>query len=670
MPTLPSRDVLRAEFDAAVLELDRSRPGSNLTTDFYSRIGDSVFEAGYSALADTCGAEGKPKARLHVVSAPVGSGKTSFSLALVAAVTRLAEHCADAPFGCAYVVDQIPKADALYRELDALLPGKVAVWSTEHDVNCKHPEKLLKPAAQFSRDELPNFPVVVVTHKFFGGKNGHKAKMAHKDGGLRPRALTVVDERPEDVDVLVLQPSAAHRVRELVQRDEQHSPTVVPHMDELVRFMTERSLDAGGSLEKPTDAPEAWSVAERLAWFNTAEAENYVRANAGNTDVATVFGFAKSLGSGYAFIARSSGGTHFIGYESNLMVAPGMMLLDATADIDGVSQLCPWREVQEVPQARYDNLQIVHVPSYTKTKLYKLLKTAKERREYATWMVEIIKEHMEPGQKGLAVCKHTLFENENVPTWPQGDDKHKDRKRYTEDFGWDIEGRKLCATHWGTGIGVNTWKDVDVVFLFGEFHLQRQVSIAHAQGLQRHKSTEGALGRMKTLNSKAAAVDTLHEGHLLRVTKQMALRGRGRCYDEHGKCGEQKLVLAGFDLKRLLANAERLFPGAQITTSGKDTDGHRTRADALLEILGRPGLPNVVTTKWISQQMTVPWRDVGKHVKHMPAVQQGVAALGWTYDGRKGRGGSAFRRTRSGETPAGSAVSHSGALEALNPLQG
>ena len=90
MPTLPSRDVLRAEFDAAVLELDRSRPGSNLTTDFYSRIGDSVFEAGYSALADTCGAEGKPKARLHVVSAPVGSGKTSFSLALVAAVTRLA----------------------------------------------------------------------------------------------------------------------------------------------------------------------------------------------------------------------------------------------------------------------------------------------------------------------------------------------------------------------------------------------------------------------------------------------------------------------------------------------------------------------------------------------------------------------------------------------------
>jgi hypothetical protein len=37
MPNLPSqyRETLRREFDAAVIQLDQSRPGSVLTTDFY-----------------------------------------------------------------------------------------------------------------------------------------------------------------------------------------------------------------------------------------------------------------------------------------------------------------------------------------------------------------------------------------------------------------------------------------------------------------------------------------------------------------------------------------------------------------------------------------------------------------------------------------------------------
>src|SRR5882672_5321729 len=103
---LPDRASLRREFDAAVLEIDQSRPGSKLTTEFYSRIGDQVFEAGYSALADSFALFKNAavfdhdrwaysllrrhirQPRLHVVSAPVGSGKTSFSLAFIAAFVR------------------------------------------------------------------------------------------------------------------------------------------------------------------------------------------------------------------------------------------------------------------------------------------------------------------------------------------------------------------------------------------------------------------------------------------------------------------------------------------------------------------------------------------------------------------------------------------------------
>jgi hypothetical protein len=250
MPTMPTREQLRSEFDAAVQEIDQARSGSNLTSDFYARIGDSVFDAGFSALTDTCdhgGDRGSPERtkephRLHVVSAPVGSGKTSFAMALIASVVRLQQRCQDAPFGCLWVVDQMTKADEMYRDLNQLLPGKVAVWSTDHDRQCKHPTKVLQPAEKFTKEDLQHYAVVIVTHAFFGGKGSHKARQVLHGGRLHPRALTVIDERPDEVTVFDVEFSAAERVRELVKADERHAVTVGPHMDALVSFMFPRTF--------------------------------------------------------------------------------------------------------------------------------------------------------------------------------------------------------------------------------------------------------------------------------------------------------------------------------------------------------------------------------------------------------------------------------------------
>ena len=45
-----------------------------------------------------------------------------------------------------------------------------------------------------------------------------------------------------------------------------------------------------------------------------------------------------------AFIARHNKGknsVNFVGYDRALPRLPGMVLLDATADIDGVTKVCP-----------------------------------------------------------------------------------------------------------------------------------------------------------------------------------------------------------------------------------------------------------------------------------------------------------------------------------------
>src|SRR5215475_3944050 len=128
---IPDRDLLHREFDAAIIQLDQSRTKPMLTTTFYRSIGDSVFDAGYQALQDFAiyytPFHGSPCERMHVVSAPVGSGKTSFSVAFVAALVRLAEQDPMAPFGALVVVNQIGKADSTFRDLNALLPGKIAI---------------------------------------------------------------------------------------------------------------------------------------------------------------------------------------------------------------------------------------------------------------------------------------------------------------------------------------------------------------------------------------------------------------------------------------------------------------------------------------------------------------------------------------------------------------
>jgi hypothetical protein len=325
------------------------------------------------------------------------------------------------------------------------------------------------------------------------------------------------------------------------------------------------------------------------------------------------------------------------------------VLLDATADIDGITSLCPWRSHVKLPQASYANLSIVHAPSSTRQKLSTYLKLAKNRRAYVDWMKQTILAHTEPGQRGLVVCKKRLFDDRNVPDWSERDARFEKPETYQREYGWQLEGRKLCATHWGGfGIGVSTWRDADVVFLFDEFHRPRRVTIARAQGLMSAKATEGPLARMNTLNSKTAQVDRLHEGHLLRWTKQMALRGKGRNFDEHGVCGCQKVVCAGSSeqYERLVANAPQLFPGAKIATQGTSTA--ETYAEKLLVLLSRPGLPESISTKWIGEQVGTPWREWGRNVMKRPETQACLRSLGWSYAVSRGRGGAKLIRTATG----------------------
>ena len=261
-----------------------------------------MFNAGYAALSD-CHTDNR---RMHTVSAPAGAGKTSFSYALIAAVTRYAESNPDAPYGCVFVVDQINKADEVYRDLDALLPGKVAIWTTDHDINCKKPTKIEKPAAQFDRAYLRRYPVIVVTHKFYLGVNGHNARGVDRNGHFRQRALTIVDERPEEVDTFDIVLSEAQSVREALQ--EAH-PETTEHLDNLLRFMERYSYEPTNRLYRP--GIEVARDAIAISLYGSIQGRHRDLQAQAATKIAGIdrlFAFAKAMFQGCGFLDGISAG--------------------------------------------------------------------------------------------------------------------------------------------------------------------------------------------------------------------------------------------------------------------------------------------------------------------------------------------------------------------------
>lgn len=636
-PALPDRTELRTLYDAAIAEINAARNSNLLTTEFYNKTGDALFDVGCLALSDAI----TDTRWMHTVSSPPGGGKTSFSHAFVVAFTRYAENRPDAPYGTVLVVNEIEKADEVFRQLSSSLPGKVAVWTTDHDMGCREPQKVKAPAAKFRRRDLANFPVIVVTHKFYLGTRGHLARTVVRNGTNGVRALTVVDEKPDEVLTLEITIPEAEAVRDALRRDH---PETKDHLDALLKLMERHNYEQPNKLYRVGIELDAETIRNDLGWFRSKEAADLVRDASGISGIEKLFAFGKAMAVGRACVATNGIIPCFFGYQEQRVVdlTAGVILLDATADIDGIANIVSYRIKTETPAARYDNLEIVHVPQHTKKNLAEHLKTAANQRAYVEWMLTTITEHMQPNEKGLVICKKCLFDAERVPNWPEGDPGFQDPKSFTERYEWDVGGRKLCATHWGTGVGSNAWQDADVVFLFDEFFIPRWASAATTQGYRGHRVNEGDLGSMTSLKSKAKGVDSIADGNALRWMKQLALRGRARQYDENGVCGKQRLVV-GSDLKRFMLHANNLFPGAKIRSVGNVSD-NSTLMTKVLQLLTNPD-QRIVTAQEVTKHIGKDWRKVSSDVR-TPEFETAIGALGWHYVPVKGRVGRGKQGTR------------------------
>ena len=598
---------LRTAHAEAVAEIERIRnqPGQ-LTTGINGDVGRSILEGGVRALADV---PDDQEARQFVVAAPPGTGKTSHAIALMAATVRTADKDdLSKPFGCLFVVDQIKKADDMYRQINELLPGHVAVWTSDHDVNSINPTTYVHPERRFDVDQLEQHAIAVVTQAFLRGPRGDKARQVIRGNHRVPRALTIFDEQTKEVEVYDIKPSQAEAVREAIESDRRFSD-LKSKLDPLIEFLRAQSKKTGNSIDTPNDDPEVWRVARELGWFAGEDAEQFVLTNGRHIEyLEEVFGFAAQMYRNYAFIFRRGGGdmgSNFVAYVPAPSPDGNSILLDATADVDGVSELVPWRTHIAVPRVRYDNLHIVHAYDHTRENLNEFLKHAGNRRKYAEHIEKLILDVMQPGARGLIVCKKRLVDdraflraatNREAPSI--GDQSNR--------FPWEFEGRHLAVTWWGDhGIGANDWKDADYVFEFGEHFLPTRTMFATVQGLRGDTATKGVLGETKSTNITPDEVHLATQGHLLRFLKQLGMRGRARKFDSSGICGKQVLVLT-CDFERLLVHADQLFPGATLSKwRPKHPRRKLTQPEKLMETLADPDAPDSIPGDDIAKRMGV-----------------------------------------------------------------
>jgi hypothetical protein len=663
---------LHREYELALEQIEALRGQKRRRHEHGGAMMEAAFGAFLSSLGASCCAivceahpEGTwnrnhpqpPVPQMNVIAAPAGRGKTTLAKAFMAAVVRANEEVSW-PLGCVLLVHFVETAQQAFDELHALLPGRVAIWTREHD---KDRPTNGGRAQRFSVDDLERHPIVVVTHEFYKGIRGYKARSFGRNGITLPRVVTFIDEKVNEIETYDAFLSDVSKVCEFIQRDDHGDEALAFAAGTLLKFATTKQ-HGPRSLETPSHDPEGWEAAQSLQWFTTENASHYMRSRGARNPklpFETAFGSARCMAEGRAFIARKNEGAlgcNFVGYERALPRVPGMVLLDATADIDGVSALCPWRKHTATPGASYDRLEVVHVPSVARGTLSRWLQKPQHRTEYVEQILQLARRYVQSGQRALVVCKRELVHTQDIPNWS----KHVEcfAKGTRKGFAWELEGRHLAVTWWGGyGIGANDWRDAHVVLLFDDFHLPGHALIATLQGLKGHTATEGALASLDYTHDHHPDLKTLRDGHILRWLKQMALRGGAREFDDDGVCSEQRLVVTG-DLIRLIEHFDRLFPGAKLICEDAHKGHDEDRLTKLIRVLMTPGLPDHVSTKEIGALMNLEWRDVSGDLTGHPSWPKVLAGLQWRYVPVRGRpkagevGSHFVRITTSGNTPA------------------
>lgn len=608
-------DALKAQFNIALTVQAGSQ--KRIPSQLNKAVSEVVFQTAAKAVQDTrWGVEAK---KFKVVSAPTGSSKTTSAIAFAFAGTHSIPG-----FSCAFVVEEIRAAQEIYSQLLELLPASaVGIWTSQH--NAKRPPEGHTGGPLFTIEQMRELPIVVFTHSKWIGEMERGG-----DDGVRlyrgkPRDVMFIDEQPKVIDIIDRSPHQIGMAKDYIEKMEPNHPWVSTLSTVFERMNTLFNTD-GSEME----AVELLHCLE-AADFSEAKAEGIWRKHYGtapNLEYMETFRFLHACTLGYVFFNRRKP-RGFIAYIPQFAPEPNQVLLDATADLSGLTLLLGGELAPGLPQVDYRNLTINHLGQPAKFKsVNEVLKVRSRAVDYAEWIREAVMNHSAEGDTILVVMhKAMITMHELFPHVPQEADSMV------------FQGRKAYLINWGQGIGSNTYKDATRVFLFSEFYQPRKVTVATTLGATSTPAGNAPLDKLSR-NLSGEFLD-VYEGDIIRWIKQLASRGNVRNINEDGTCGQMDLYLS-MDFNRLVRNLDRLFPGASAPIRVKrkpklgDIQESTTGRHGLITLLSTTDRAEV-SSKEVEGITGIKSRDLSRELL-APTVQPVMSAYGWSLTTSKALG--------------------------------
>ena len=642
---MPEMDMTRLHADFAQMRAKQHRLHARHETAFDLKVDALVWRVAELAMGDATAGRSK----VRVVSAPTGSGKTNATAALAAA-GLVAQ---DATFTAAFVVEYAEQAEDLYRKLLALLPehlhGEVVVWTTAHDHGTS-PEVAketyhVEPTRRFSRGDLLAARIAIGTHRKLLGDLERQ-----RDGGLltckgQRRSVVFVDETPTLVKLVEVTPKDVWAFRDRVRSTEQDHPWV----DVLTAIGTrmERAYMAanGGSQFSTVDLIE--SPAE-VALFNGQTASMLERFCGDTKDPAQrrwaaeqmedAARFLTAAAEGYVFLYREEP-RRFVSYRLEFQPFPGLVLLDATFDLSGMTLLVPEMDRLEPPRVDHQALRLFHLPlpQTFRASAKKLTAKASTAKPYADWIKATVVKNSRPGELVLVVAHKALFDHRYLEA--AKDILTAERADKLEHW----EGRRVLTMSWGAGVGANWARDAEAVFLFGEFHIPRAAVVGNVLGLRSQRFAGAGDLKDAMTNGLQGSYGDYYDRHLMRWSVQLGARGRMRNLGSNGGCSPMRLY-ATMALDRLLRLRHEAFPGAPlpVVLGGKPAGSATgqpqaaeatTKVEALMHLLSTTASP-VIWFKDVERETGIPSCKV-RTILAEPKVAAVVKGFGWALVSRK-----------------------------------
>ena len=608
--------MLQYELFQAVLRQLYAHRNQPLTA-FTQLVGRSVFEGLVQCLEDSK----DDHAILRVLPAPTGSGKTSCATAFAAAWVKEG--------GTVLILSSlVENCEMIWKELAALIGSRAAYWSSQVAFPDEHdgPGSMLGSVA-----EAKNYPALVITQQKFSNPDPEDVLYVH---GGRRRELIIIDERPEHTHVPQITLTDAEVIHGLAKQrigldSEGEEGLLVNRLGELCKILADEvGAIRHGSLEELSLSNDVVSyLGEALK--NTKIVHRLSAGNEQAHRIRELQGFCEAAARHCAFVASRPEFTRdatFVGYRLNWPVFPGMAIMDATGEIDGLNKLYNKQIVLETPQADYRNLSITQLeaPEGIKpSKLQDQVKSVGGRKALLKWLSKQVNELTTIEDRVLIVSFKALINSDEY------------RKTNWSD-------RQVAETWFGNGIGSNEWRGCNVVFIIGEYWMPRRVHVGQANALKDIPVT-GTLKEAIGGTGLRGDYGTLSVGHHLRLLKQMAMRGTGRNLDENGIAAPMHLYLCGHG-SLVMAYQSIVFPNAKpmvFLDEKHDTSlvGSKARRDVTESLMKLLAITNqaVVSSDDIQEQLGF---RLAKHKAKLgedPVFQAFLMTHGWVPMSGSGR---------------------------------